>query len=205
MSRAFLARDAADVAPDLVGAVIVTDAGTSSEVRARIVEVEAYRGVDDPASHAFRGPTPRAAIMFGEPGHLYVYFSYGMHYCANVVCAPLGTAAAVLLRSAVVERGEDTVRSRRGHSPTTARLLSGPGNLCKGLGLGASDNGADLCGDGRVHLEATAAAVALLTGPRVGIRRAVELPLRFWWAGHPAVSTGRATRTNKGTGAAAGP
>jgi DNA-3-methyladenine glycosylase len=185
--------------------VIVTGAGTAAEVRARLVEVEAYRGSDDPASHAFRGPTPRASIMFGEPGHLYVYFSYGMHHCANVVCAPAGTASAVLLRAAVVEHGEGTVRSRRGHLLPRARLLSGPGNLCKGLGLAVADNGADLCGAGPIHLEAQAAGVPLQAGPRVGIRRAVDLPLRFWWAGHPAVSAPRSLRSHKGTGAEAGP
>jgi DNA-3-methyladenine glycosylase len=205
VSRAFLSRDAGEVAPKLVGAVIVTGAGTAAEVRARIVEVEAYRGTDDPASHAFRGPTPRASIMFGQPGHLFVYFSYGMHYCANVVCAPMGIASAVLLRSAIVERGEQTVRSRRGQAPNLVRLLSGPGNLCKGLGLGAADNGVDLCTAGRIHLEVGAAGVPLQVGPRVGIRRAADLPLRFWWAGHPAVSRPRHESTKKGTGAEAGP
>lgn len=193
------------MAPDLVGAVIVTGAGTDAEVRARIVEVEAYRGSDDPASHAFRGPTPRASIMFGEPGHLYIYFSYGMHHCANVVCAPVGTASAVLLRSAIVERGEETVRSRRGQAPTLAGLLSGPGNLCRGLGLNVADYGADLCAAGRIHLEAATARVPVMVGPRVGIRRAVDMPLRFWWAGHPAVSSSRPGRNKKGTGAEAGP
>jgi DNA-3-methyladenine glycosylase len=188
-----------------VGALIVTGAGTAAEVRARIVEVEAYRGSDDPASHAFRGSTPRASIMFGEAGHLYVYFTYGMHHCANVVCAPAGAASAVLLRAAVVEHGEETVRARRGDVPPLARLLSGPGNLCRGLGISIADNGADLCGTGPIRLEARTAAVPLQTGPRVGIRRATELPLRFWWAGHPAVSGPRSPRQHKGTGAEAGP
>jgi DNA-3-methyladenine glycosylase len=193
------------VAPDLVGALIVTGAGTAAEVRARIVEVEAYRGSDDPASHAFRGPTPRASIMFGQPGHLYVYLSYGMHHCANVVCAPAGTAAAVLLRAAVVEHGDDTVRARRGDLAPHHRLLSGPGNLCKGLGLAVADNGADLCSTGPIHLEAGAAGAPLQSGPRVGIRRATDLPLRFWWAAHPAVSATRSLSSHKGTGAEAGP
>lgn len=160
-------------------------------MRARIVEVEAYLGEGDPASHAFRGPTPRAAIMFGEPGHLYVYLSYGMHHCANVVCAPAGTASAVLLRAASVEHGEPVVRSRRRSAIPAPRLLSGPGNLCRGLGIAAADNGLDLVRPGRAHLEPRAQAIPLSTGPRVGISRAVSDPLRWWWMGHPAVSSPR--------------
>jgi DNA-3-methyladenine glycosylase len=193
-----------EVARDLVGALLVADAGTPDEVRARIVEVEAYLGEDDPASHAFRGPTARASIMFGRPGRLYVYLSYGVHHCANVVCRPEGTAAAVLLRAAGAERGEAVVRARRGRAAASARLLSGPGNLCRGLAIGAGDNGADLCAAGRFHLEAAAAAPPLSNGPRVGISRAADLPLRFWWSGHPAVSATRGGE-KKGTGAEAGP
>jgi DNA-3-methyladenine glycosylase len=178
------------VARDLVGASIVADAGTPEEVRARLVEVEAYLGGDDPASHAFRGPTPRASIMFGPAGRLYVYFSYGMHHCANVVCGPDGTAAAVLLRAAVVTAGEPVVRSRRGAAATSTRLLSGPGNLCRGLAIGRADNGTDLCASGRVHLERGTEQVPVSSGPRVGISRAADLPLRFWWTGHPAASRG---------------
>ncbi len=191
------------MARELVGASIVVDAGSPQEVRARLVEVEAYMGQDDPASHAFRGPTPRASIMFGPAGHLYVYLSYGMHHCANVVCGPDGTAAAVLLRAATVTAGEALVRSRRGPAPRPVRLLSGPGNLCRGLAIGGADNGADLCGPGRVHLEKALEPVAVSTGPRVGISRAADLPLRFWWTGHPAVSGGAGH--NKGTGHKAGP
>jgi DNA-3-methyladenine glycosylase len=179
-----------DVAHDLVGAQIVVDAGSVDEVRARIVEVEAYLGRDDPASHAFRGPTPRASIMFGRPGHLYVYLSYGMHQCANVVCGPDGTAAAVLLRAATITGGEATVRARRGPRAPSGRLLSGPGNLCRGLAIAAVDNGADLCAPGRIRLEAGGAKPPVSSGPRVGISRAADLPLRFWWTGHPAVSRG---------------
>lgn len=194
------------MAPELLGALLIADPGGGLEVRARIVEVEAYLGADDPASHAHRGPTPRASIMFGEPGRLYVYLSYGMHHCANVVCAPVGTASAVLLRAAVVERGEAVVRERRGAATVaTDRLLSGPGNLCRGLGILLTDNGADLCGAGRVRLAAAGGAVPVSAGPRIGISRAADLPLRFWWTGHSAVS-GRLPRvTRKGTGVSAGP
>ena len=176
------------VAPTLVGALLVCDAGTDHEVNARLVEVEAYMGEDDPASHAHRGPTRRSSIMFAEPGHLYVYLSYGIHQCANVVCSPAGTASAVLLRAAIVERGAPTVRARRGEAVPTPRLLSGPGNLCRGLGIRLSDNDAGLCGDGRFRIETAASAVPVSSGPRVGITRAVERPLRFWWTNHPAVS-----------------
>ncbi|MDQ6747535.1 MAG: DNA-3-methyladenine glycosylase [Candidatus Dormibacteraeota bacterium] len=179
------------MARDLVGASIVTDAATPDEVRACLVEVEAYLGEEDPASHASGGPTPRASIMFGPPGLLYVYFSYGMHHCANVVCGPDGTAAAVLLRAAFVTAGEEVVRSRRGPATAEHRLLSGPGNLCRGLAIGGADNGADLCRPGRVHLERRTEEITVSAGPRVGISRATELPLRFWWTGHAAVSRGR--------------
>jgi DNA-3-methyladenine glycosylase len=193
------------VARDLVGGRLVVDAGTPSEVRARIVEVEAYLGEDDPASHAFRGRTPRSSIMFGPPGRLYVYLSYGVHHCANVVCGPDGTASAVLLRAAAVEVGEAAVRARRGGPDSPNMLLSGPGNLCRGLAIGLGDNGADLCAPGRLFLEAAAHPPPVSSGPRVGISRAADVPLRFWWTGHPAVSLRRGAGTKKGTGSEAGP
>jgi DNA-3-methyladenine glycosylase len=184
------------VAADLLGAILVVDGGSAVEVRARVVEAEAYLGTSDPASHAFRGPTPRSRRMFGEPGHLYVYFSYGMHHCANLVCSPEGAASAVLLRAAVVEGGEALVRGRRGDGPPLHRLLSGPGNLCKGLGITLSDNGGDICGGGRLHLERAARVVRPATGRRVGISRARDLPLRFWDPSSPAVSGRRAPVTS---------
>lgn len=179
------------MAPALIGAVLVADPGTPDEVRSRIVEVEAYLGPDDPASHAFRGPTPRASIMFGPPGLVYVYLSYGVHHCANVVCAPEGVASAVLLRAAEVLGGEDVVRRRRGDHGAASGLLRGPGNLCRGLAIDLRDNGADLCDHGRLVLEDGAPASAISAGPRVGITRAADLPLRFWQTGHPAVSGAR--------------
>ena len=180
----------------------MADAGTADEVRARIVEVEAYLGAEDPASHAFRGPTPRASIMFGPAGHLYVYLSYGMHHCANVVCGPAGTAVGrAAARRRRGRRGEAVVRARRGAATAAPeRLLSGPGNLCRGLGIGAGRQR-------RRPLPAGASSTSwperrtspVSSGPRVGISRAADLPLRFWWAGHPAVSGG-APATKKGTG-----
>ena len=189
LPRGFFARPTTEVAAALVGTRLLCDAGTDAEVEALVVEVEAYLGLDDPASHAHRGPTPRAAIMFGPPGHLYVYLSYGVHFCANVVCEPEGRAGAVLLRGAAVERGERTVRRRRVTAVPAAALLRGPGNLGRGLGLTLADNGLDLCDPaGRLRFLPAPALAPLATGPRVGISRAADRPLRFAWAGHPAVS-----------------
>jgi DNA-3-methyladenine glycosylase len=192
LRRACFARPTVEVATALVGSRLICDIGTVEEIRAVIVEVEAYLGVEDPASHAHRGPTPRAAIMFGPPGHLYVYLSYGMHFCANVVCEPEGVAGAVLLRAAAVEMGEEVVRARRvrgGQGPAVTDLLRGPGNLGTGLGLTLADNGLDLCDPGsRVRILERETEVPLAVAPRVGITRAADRPLRFAWAGHPAVS-----------------
>lgn len=208
-----------------MGCRLLTDAGSDDEVIAVIVEVEAYLGVADPASHARRGPTPRAAIMFEEAGHLYVYLSYGLHYCANIVTEATGIAGAVLLRAAAVQSEADTVRRRRlqaprrgeargwrrdgwqptppgGRSPARgstpphavraindAALLRGPGNLCRGLGIQLGDNGLDICAPGaRVRVLPRTTTPPLARGRRVGINAAVAEPLRFSWAGHPAVS-----------------
>ena len=184
------------VARDLVGCSLLVDAGTPAEVRARIVEVEAYLGTDDEASHAHRGPTPRAAIMFGEPGHLYVYLSYGVHHCANLVTEVEGKAGAVLLRAAAVEAGEATVRARRRTSAAreqpAAALLRGPGNLCNGLGVDRADNGIDVCVPGtRMAVLAPSGRAPVAAGPRIGITRNPEPLLRFAWSGDPAVSAPR--------------
>jgi DNA-3-methyladenine glycosylase len=193
LPRRFFARPTLEVAQDLVGARLLCDPGTAESVEGVIVEVEAYLGLADPASHAFRGPNGRAAIMFGPPGHLYVYFSYGMHFCANIVCEPVGSAGAVLLRAAAVVDGEETVRRRRARAgaapPSPSALLRGPGNLGAGLGLTLDDNGADLCDPGsRLRVLEAGARPPLAVGPRVGISRAASRPLRFAWSGHPAVS-----------------
>ena len=116
LARRFYARDSRELAPLLLNKVLVRGTGPD-RVTARIVEVEAYAGAQDPASHAFRGPTPRNETMFGPPGHLYVYFTYGMHWCANVVCGTDGIASAVLLRAAAPLAGLETMRRRRGRSP----------------------------------------------------------------------------------------
>ncbi len=187
--REWFARPSAEVARDLIGCILVVDPGTSDRVVARIVETEAYEGRDDPASHAFRGPTPRSAVMFGPAAHLYVYFTYGMHYCANVVTNADGVAGAVLLRAASVEEGEAIVVARRGPGKATAALLRGPGNLCRGLGITRSDDGIDLLAPGsRVRIERRAGNPPITVSTRIGIRVAADRLLRFTWLGDPAVS-----------------
>jgi DNA-3-methyladenine glycosylase len=192
LGRSFFERPTLIVAPELIGCALIVDDGTADRVVARIVEVEAYLGLEDPASHAFRGPTPRSAIMFAEPGHLYVYLSYGMHHCANVVTEAAGTAGAVLLRGAAVEEGEDAVRRRRGSSPKHGALLRGPGNLCRGLGISLIDNATDLCAMGaRIALTPRSATPPITAAPRVGISAAADRVLRFTWTGSDAVSSPR--------------
>ncbi len=188
--REWFARPTEEVARDLVGCALVVDAGTPSAVVARIVETEAYLGLSDPASHAYRGPTPRSQVMFGPPAHLYVYFTYGMHYCVNVVTEPDGVAGAVLLRAAAVEEGVTVVSARRGEAVAVAALLRGPGNLCRGLGITRNDDGIDLLDPAsRVHVEQSAGTPPpIAIGTRVGIRQAADRLLRFSWVGDPAVS-----------------
>jgi DNA-3-methyladenine glycosylase len=182
-----LDRPARLVAPDLLGALLRVDG-----VAIRLTEVEAYEGEADPASHAWRGMTPRNAVMYGKAGRLYVYLSYGIHSCVNVVCDVEGTPSAVLLRAGEVVAGEETVRERRGHVPY-ARLASGPGNLGSALGLTAADSGLVLDGARASLVEGVPGAVT--AGPRVGISRAADTPWRFWLLEEPSVSlNGRSPR-----------
>ena len=179
----FLDGPVLEVAPRLLGAVL-----RSGEVAVRITEVEAYDGSHDPGSHAFRGRTARNAVMFGPSGRLYVYFTYGMHHCCNVVCGPDGTASAVLLRAGEVVDGLEVARARR---PGVADhdLARGPALLCRALGITTSDNGTDLAqGHIRLRTGSPPAVDAVATGPRVGLRHAAELPWRFWLTGEPTVS-----------------
>jgi DNA-3-methyladenine glycosylase len=158
-------------------------------VTVRITEVEAYAGERDPASHAFRGRTPRNAVMFGPPGHLYVYFTYGMHHACNVVCDADGTASGALVRSGEVVDGLPVARSRRGPRIRDRDLARGPGRLAQALGLTLADGGADLFGAGPVRLVLDAYPVATVaTGPRVGVSVEADKPWRFWIAGDPYVS-----------------
>jgi DNA-3-methyladenine glycosylase len=184
--RALLARPAVEVAPLLLGALLV-----SGEVTVRITEVEAYLGVgEDPGSHSFRGKTPRNSVMFGEPGHLYTYFTYGMHVCANVVCSPEGTASGVLLRAGEVIEGRDVAAERRTTSKTDADLARGPARLAVALGITLADGGTDLA-VGPPRLELPSAPSAYLAGPRTGVSGAgggADYPWRFWIPGDRTVS-----------------
>jgi len=177
-----LAGPVLDVAPRLLGSTLRHGA-----VAVRITEVEAYAGPNDPGSHAANGATPRNRMMFGPPGFLYVYFVYGMHHCANVVCGPDGEAAAVLLRAGEVVDGLGVARARR--TGPDRDLARGPARLCAALGIDLSHKGADLA-HGQVTLELgpVVPASAISTGPRVGLRHAAERPWRFWITGDPTVS-----------------
>jgi DNA-3-methyladenine glycosylase len=183
LGAGFYRRDPLAVAPELLNKVLV-----HGDRAGRIVEVEAYRGSDDPASHAYRGPTPRTEVMFDPPGHLYVYFSYGMHWCANVVAHERGLAGAVLLRALAPERGVDAMRAARPRARRSVDVANGPAKLCQALGIDGRQNGVDL-----VHAQAgltvvddgMAPPLAPAVGPRVGISVAIDRPWRFAVPGDP--------------------
>ncbi len=181
-----LAGPVIEVAPTLLGSVL-----RCGDVAVRITEVEAYAGPDDPGSHSYRGRTPRNAAMFGPPGHLYVYFTYGMHHCANVVCGGAGTPSGVLLRAGEVVAGIETARARR-PGAADRDLARGPARLCKALDIDLADYGNDLA-TGRVRLELadTPAPGSISQGPRVGLREAADAPWRFWLTDARSVSVYR--------------
>lgn len=159
-------------------------------VTVRITEVEAYGGVTDPASHAYTR-TARSEIMYGPPWRLYVYRSYGLHHCANIVTGPTEHAAAVLVRSGEVVEGHEVARERRGEVPD-ARLARGPGNLAAALGITLDDLGTDLLDSAGVHLGPLVTADGdIEAGPRVGVSKAADIPWRFWIVGEPSVSVYR--------------
>jgi DNA-3-methyladenine glycosylase len=217
ISRDFFARHATEVAPELLGCVLEHETADGL-VAVEITEVEAYGGQADPASHAYRGKTQRNAVMFGPPGHAYVYFTYGMHYCVNLVCLGQETVSAVLLRAGAVIAGEDLARARRGRYNPAAEgtgiafrdLARGPARLCQALDIDRSLDGADVCTDSsplRVWPPRAASSGAassgagagtsarsgkIVSGPRVGVSRAAEVPWRFWFEGEPTVSAYRA-------------
>lgn len=188
--REELAVDPLELARLMLGAV-VESSGPEGTVSARLVEVEAYRGREDPASHSYRGRTARNQVMWGPAGHLYVYFVYGMHFCANVVGAEDGEAGAVLLRAAEVVSGIELARARRKAARHDHELARGPARLTSALGIGPGDNGIDLLDPAsRIRLLTgdQAAPESIGTGPRVGVTGAMEAPWRFWIEGSAAVS-----------------
>jgi DNA-3-methyladenine glycosylase len=224
--RDFFARPSVEVAPDLLGCVLEHETADGL-VAVELTEVEAYAGRSDPASHAYRGKTRRNAVMFGPPGHAYVYFTYGMHFCVNMVClGEQGSASAVLLRAGAIIAGEDLARARRTRGPVPegpvsdgrARiaprdLARGPARLCQALGIDRALDGADACVAGAplrmlsgAGNPARSAVLArgdetlispgtprrIVTGPRVGVSSAAEIPWRFWYDGDPTVSMYRA-------------
>jgi DNA-3-methyladenine glycosylase len=200
LDRSSLAIDPLLAARLLLGCVLVADVPDVSgaePVAVRLVEVEAYRGMDDPASHCYRGKTDRNAVMFGPAGHLYVYFVYGMHFCANVVALTEDQPGAVLLRAGEVVGGLDTAWSRRPASRSEAELARGPARLTAVLAvldLDRSANGLDLTDPAspvRLYEGDPVPDDLVRTGPRVGVAMAMEVPWRYWVAGSPAVSAYR--------------
>jgi DNA-3-methyladenine glycosylase len=230
ISRDFFSRPAVEVAPELLGCVLEHETAEGL-VAVEITEVEAYAGQTDPASHAYRGKTQRNAVMFGPPGHAYVYFTYGMHFCVNLVCLGQDSVSAVLLRAGAIVAGEDLARARRTRYRSAADgagvafrdLARGPARLCQALDIDRSLDGADVCADGsplRVRsprvgyqgpgasttarsgavpfqgddppgtprYEASLREAKIVSGPRVGVSRAAEVPWRFWFEGEPTVS-----------------
>lgn len=169
--------DPVTAARALLGRRLVSTIGGVT-VALRLTEVEAYGGADDPASHAFAGETVRNRTMFGPPGRLYVYRSYGIHWCANAVCGPVGRPGAVLLRGGVPVAGQAAMVARRGRAD---HLADGPGKLCEALGITGAEDGLDLAG-GRVRLEGRAVPGTMVASPRIGIARAQERPWRFVWS-----------------------
>ncbi|MDX2183191.1 MAG: DNA-3-methyladenine glycosylase [Gemmatimonadaceae bacterium] len=189
LPTAFYDRDVAVVARELLGAVLVVE--RAGELLAgRIVETEAYAGRDDPASHAFRGETPRTRDLFGTPGTIYIYRSYGVHWCANAVTAPRRHGSAVLLRAIEPLTGLDEMQARRGTRDPRA-VGSGPGKLSTALGLSGDDSGGRWTrGPLTIRRGAAVADADILVTPRVGISVAVDWPLRFAVRGHPHASRG---------------
>jgi DNA-3-methyladenine glycosylase len=217
LPREFFDRPSTEVAPDLLGCVLWHDS-PEGLVAVRLVEVEAYQGAHDPASHAYRGKTARNAVMFGPPGFMYVYFTYGMHFCANLVCQPAGQAEAVLLRAGEVVAGSETAARRRarengkalsdpaiarnGRTPRAVDLARGPARLCQALGIDRRLDGADVCepgsplgiGPARSTDSGPAGSAVISTGPRVGISQATDRPWRYWLAGDGHVSIYRPSK-----------
>jgi len=219
LPREVFARGSVEVAPTLLGCVLEHET-PQGLVAVALTEVEAYNGEADPASHAYRGRTARNAVMYGPPGHAYVYFTYGMHFCVNLVCQPQGTASAVLLRAGRVIAGTELAAARRAAGrdragldqtgseqtgPEQARraagrrvaerdLARGPARLCQALGITRAQDGADACDPAsplRIRWPDQRVKQDISQGPRIGISVAAEVPWRFWLTGDPTVSVYR--------------
>jgi DNA-3-methyladenine glycosylase len=190
LEAAWFDRPAASLAIDLLGSRLVREA-PEGRVGGWIVEVEAYRGPEDLAAHSSRGETPRNSVMFGAPGHLYVYLIYGLHHCLNVVAGPGAKPEAVLIRALALDEGVEIARQRRGATVADRRLASGPGNVGRALGVDRSLNGIDLLA-GPVRVEPRVGPPPLISrGPRIGIAYAgawASRPMRFWITDDPHVS-----------------
>jgi DNA-3-methyladenine glycosylase len=196
LARSELAVDVPVAAVRLLGCTLAADT-PDGPVAVRLVEVEAYRGADDPASHSYRGRTPRNAVMFGPPGHLYVYFVYGMHFCANITARPDGEPAGVLLRAGEVVSDPGVAHARRPTARRPADLARGPARLASLLGLTRAENGLDVT-DPASPVRLLAAdpvdPAVVRSGPRVGVAAGHDTPWRFWVDGSPAVSPYRPGR-----------
>ena len=189
----FYVRPTLEVAKDLIGCQLVVDSESYNEIIATITEVEAYLGQDDPASHAYRGPTKRSSVMFDTGGRTYVYRSYGVHFCMNIVTESRGVAGAVLLRSANVEKGWNVIKNRRRENGRKElaydRLLSGPGTLCLGCGITLMDNNLSVCDAiSRIKIADRVSNPSIVSDIRIGISNAKESMYRFLWYGHRSLS-----------------
>jgi DNA-3-methyladenine glycosylase len=178
LPRAFFERDPRVVAPELLNKILLRDDGRAG----RIIEVEAYCGAEDPAAHSFKGPTKRNRTMFGRAGHMYVYFTYGMHWCCNTVCGPEGEGWGVLVRAVEPIAGIEQMRAARGGGRSDRELTNGPAKLTQAMGIDGSFDGADLVLNDRgvsVQADGTPAPDSPRMDPRVGISRAKEFPWRW--------------------------
>lgn len=197
LPKSFYERNALEVAKDLVGCVFVHD-DAEGRTSVRLIEVEAYRGTIDPGSHGYRGETPRTRVMYGPPGHLYVYFTYGMHWCANIVCAPAGVCEAVLLRAGEPVDGMELMRARRPGISDDRLLAAGPARLTQAMGIGKEHNGSSLmrgsnfwCGVDEMTTEYRRNEIAQTLRVGLSTGRGDDIPWRFVVPGHPYASRRR--------------
>ncbi|MGV9453182.1 DNA-3-methyladenine glycosylase [Streptomyces sp. NPDC003635] len=199
LPRDFFDRPVLEVAPDLLGRILVRTT-SHGPIALRLTEVEAYDGPNDPGSHAYRGRTARNGVMFGPPGHVYVYFTYGMWHCMNLVCGPDGTASAVLLRAGEIVEGAELARKRRLSARNDKELAKGPARLATALGVDRALDGTDACASGTTELRMLTGTPVpsdqVRTGPRTGVSgdggNGDVHPWRYWVANDPTVSPYRA-------------